>query len=87
MTEERNRRAHAHVTPAHLAHALHLPLGTEIVGAEWDFLTESIMLHVRHTSLMEIPSGHLSPHVRVYITEYVDTDRLVPERTYSSVFR
>lgn len=79
------QRAGVRISPHLLAGVLHLPDGTEICGASWDFTRDQLVLHVSHTQLPQIPIGAPFPEVRVLITER-RLDQLVCKKEYTSAW-
>lgn len=71
------------VAPPALAAALHLPDGTQITGAQWDFATGRLQVFVSHPALPQIPVGTPAMPVHVVITERVDVDS--PDRVARTV--
>lgn len=68
---EGERRGLLYVSPYLLAEALHIPDGTEILGAEWCFSTKSLVIHVKHPALTLIPEGVPVMRCDVVITQHV----------------
>lgn len=60
-----------YISPYLLMKAMHIPEGTEILGAEWDFYLKRLVLHVSHPDLTNIPEGVPVMRVDVFITQHV----------------
>ena len=57
------KRAVISVSPENLALVLHLPIGTQVIGAQWNSSTWNVELIVTHGSLPELPEGGKAPYV------------------------
>lgn len=68
------------INPRLLAKALHMPDGTEIDNAQWDFYGEQILLRVRHPSILPCPEGCPPLPVHLLITQHTrDVSQLLCE--------
>lgn len=62
------------VSPVLLAKDLHMPEGSEIIGAEWCFREGSVTLYVRHPSFPAEPEGCPCQETHLLVTETHRTD-------------
>jgi hypothetical protein len=61
------------VSPELLRQALKMPIDCEIVGAQWNFVSEALELFVEGTNLPEVETGHPVPLLSPIITVRQET--------------
>ena len=61
---------HVEVSPLLLARALNMPDGSEVVGAQWDFMCGVLRLFVAHPSFSETPEGCQVDRATLMMTEH-----------------
>lgn len=57
---------------------LHMPKNHVIVGAEWDFATDSVRFYVQGQDLPEVAQGAVVPDVTPVITREDDPETRLP---------
>lgn len=62
------------VTPRLIEDAIKMPENHFIVGAEWDFASNSIRLYIEGDSLPEVPIGNMVQTINPSLTRQVDDD-------------
>lgn len=63
-----SRRAYFLLSPEMLKRALMIPVETHVIGAAWDFNTDSLKVYVEDESLDEVPTGQVLPCIRPTLT-------------------
>jgi len=63
-----SRRAYFLLSTEMLKRALMMPVETEVIGADWDFNTDSLKVYVEDVSLEEVPAGQILPCIRPTLT-------------------
>ena len=59
-----SRRAYFLLSTEMLKRALMIPVETQVIGADWDFITDSLKVYVEDVSLDDVPAGSILPCIR-----------------------
>lgn len=70
IPKDEDHRGMLFILSPFLLRSLNIPNGTELVGAEWDFSSMSLVLHVRHPDLPLALEGIPVMRVHRLITEH-----------------
>jgi len=72
MNKSPRRMASMLAAPFMIEKAMHMPEGHIIVGASWDFDSQSIILYLEGPGLPEVPLGAPVPRITPTVTETQD---------------
>lgn len=58
------RAAYFLLSPELLKEALHMPMDTHVIGADWDFAGDCLKIYVEHHSLKPVEAGQVLPMIQ-----------------------